>query len=351
MKRAAIVTILSDNFGNRLQNYALQEVVSSFGYKVETMQKGKKNSKIARNMKYHIKHILGTKDWKFRKFDRNIRWSPYSLSDPGDTERIIQNYAFFIAGSDQVWNPTFSGTNDISFLAFAPREKRISYAASFGVAKLPEEVYEKYGKYLRDFSAISVREKQAVAIVEQFRDCEAELVLDPTLLIPKQKWKQLSVPPKQKSPFVLKYFLGCEHQKCDEVIQSLLGNTAVINEENLDPRKKIGPSEFLGLIQSAELICTDSFHASVFSTIFEKPFVIFERMDKEKDMSSRIDSLCDMLALHEHRYASEQFDLAGVMHPNYETTFGLLESEKQKSMHYLRNALKAEDYSYESQSS
>lgn len=340
MKKIAIVTILSNNLGNRLQNYALQEIISGLGYTVETLQKGKRNTKISRYLKYWVKCCVKKGDWKFRRFDLKINWSPYSLAVQGDKERIAETYDYFVAGSDQVWNPNFGGTTDDSFLKFAPERKRIAYAASFGVAKIPNPLLDKYNDYLKGFSAISVREKQAVKMVEQFEGCHAVHVLDPTFLVPVGRWKQIAIPPK-KGKYVLKYLLGEEQEDCDALIEGVFDNIEVIDVKKLlcSRRKTIGPEEFLGLIQNAQMVCTDSFHASVFSTIFEKPFVIFERADSEKDMSSRIDSLCEMLALNEHRFSSECFVISEVLSPDYQKTFALLEKEKEKAMQFLKNVL------------
>lgn len=284
LRKIGIVTITDNNLGNRLQNYALQEIVKDIGYSVETIQRGNKNSNVSRYVKYLIKRLLKTKDWKFREFDRKICWSPFSLSVPCKKPRMVQRYDFFIAGSDQVWNPNFAGTNDDAFLTFAPKEKRVAYAASFGISELPDNLLEKYESYMKGFSVISVREKQAVKIVSQFESCHAELVLDPTLLLSQNQWERIAKTPSIKSKYVLKYFLGEEQSICNQMTNELLGDVIVVDVKSLlsGNGTAVGPAEFLGLIKNAELVCTDSFHASVFSTIFEKPFVIFERSDKEK---------------------------------------------------------------------
>lgn len=224
---------------------------------------------------------------------------------------------------------------------FAPKKKRIAYAASFGVDEIPDNQLKKFENYMRGFSAISVREKQAVKLVEQFEGCHAESVLDPTLLLSKADWEQIAIKPKNQEKYVLKYLLGEEQTECDSLIQKLFGDIKIVDvKKHLSGEDRlIGPEEFLGLLMNAELICTDSFHASVFSTIFSKPYVIFERKDSEKDMSSRMDSLCDTLDLKEHRFCLPEFKPEKVMTPEYEKTFKLLEHERKKSLEYLINAL------------
>lgn len=341
MKKIGIVTILDNNLGNRLQNYALQETLCCLGYSVETVQREQKNTNLTRYIKYIIKRLLKRKDWKFRNFDRKIRWSPYSLAVECEKEKIAQRYDCFITGSDQVWNPHFSGTNDDAFLTFAPKEKRISYAASFGVSELPYALLGKFGDYLKDFKAVSVREKQAIKIVEQFEGCHAQTVLDPTLLLSRNNWERIAEKSAIKEKYVVKYMLGEDQPDCDKVIKTVLDKIKIVDVKSMLTGNKnpIGPADFLGLVMNAELVCTDSFHAAVFSTIFHKPFVIFERSDDKINMSSRIDSLCEMLELHEHRYSSPSFKLSKLMEPDYGNTDILLEREKNKSLLYLTGAI------------
>ncbi|MCD7872522.1 MAG: hypothetical protein LUG21_04355, partial [Clostridiales bacterium] len=79
MKKVGIVTILSNNYGNRLQNYALQTVLCNMGYCAETLQRGNKNNKVSRALKLFVKKIIKYDDYKIREFDKRINWSTFSL--------------------------------------------------------------------------------------------------------------------------------------------------------------------------------------------------------------------------------------------------------------------------------
>lgn len=133
MKKVAIITIESMNFGNRLQNYALQQVLKSQNCSVKTLHRKPKISGCKANLKRCVQSILQTKAAKFRQFDSNIDFSNIVIDRDNYPQDLSNQFDYFISGSDQVWNPhyNFVGTSDL--LAFAKPEQRISYAASFGV--------------------------------------------------------------------------------------------------------------------------------------------------------------------------------------------------------------------------
>lgn len=340
MKKIGIVTIQDYNIGNRLQNYALQEVLKSMGYYPETLQRGKNDSNITRKVKHIAKSILRTNDYKFGKFNLSINWSKYGF-EVNNNESINSEYDVFIAGSDQIWNPNFPQTDKYTFLDFTVKNKSISYAASFGVDKIPDKYRKEYSKYLRNIAYISVREKNAIDIVEDIAGCKAKLVLDPTLLLNRCEWDRIKTKVTIKEKFVLRYMLGEITPANDEAIKELFGNIRIIEVKDLLKGKGgiIGPSEFLSLVEQAELICTDSYHACIFSTIYQKPFIVFERQDQEQKMSSRIDTLCDLLDLECHRYSSNSFDIKNVLTPNYTSTFTLLRQLQVKSLLFIKNAI------------
>ena len=98
-----------------------------------------------------------------------------------------------VGGSDQVWNPGTGMNIEPYFLSFTPKgKKRISYASSFGVTRIPTQYADKFKKLLNGLDFISVREEAGVKIVEEVAQRKAELVLDPTLLLDKEEWKKCS---------------------------------------------------------------------------------------------------------------------------------------------------------------
>ena len=347
MKKVAIMTINSLNFGNRLQNFALQKTIESLGYSVETIRRTGylwDDNSLTTKIGDTIKRFLGTQKGLFIRFDKqNITYSSYIASPNYINDSIDNEYDYFVVGSDQVWNPYYShrvGSTDL--LLFTPGRKRISYAASFGVDAIPFEKKENFRSALKDFKAISVRESSGVAIVNELINKEAFLALDPTLLLNKTEWEKISVKPRTepRNRYILVYTLG----ELPAYIESYInehskknGLTVYDISQRSTTRKNtaIGPSEFLWLIDHADHVVTDSFHATVFSIIFHIKVRTFQR--EGLDMSSRIRSLAEMLDVSDH------FDDRGsfILEENEKTNEidKILKDKIEKSIGFLKQSL------------
>jgi len=175
-KSVAIVTLVGYfNYGNRLQNYALQRVLDTFGFNVETLifnsrrennenelRLYKRVSNLRKMSVYDILSKGSMKLWSyinknkliesntirtdiFKRFTNDyIRETEYSLSNNNIPESLSEKYDYFITGSDQVWNPAYNKSSSIYFLTFASKEKRIAYAPSFGVSEIRDEFIDRY---------------------------------------------------------------------------------------------------------------------------------------------------------------------------------------------------------------
>lgn len=149
--------------------------------------------------------------------------------------------------------------NTINFLDFTDKEKRISYAASFGVSKIPENFKEDYKKWLTGLKAISLREDAGKEIVESLTDQKAIVVLDPTMLLDSEEWSKLAKPAKSKpkGKYLLTYFLG---DKSKEIINRIdyLSKTYDLEVVNLADKNdketyETGPSEFIDFIKDSTI--------------------------------------------------------------------------------------------------
>lgn len=344
--KIGIVTIDSVNYGNKLQNYALQHVLRDFGFEVETYFYNTTINNIHNKIKMMACCIVRSKAYKFSSFRKLIKWSQFTFDTLYLNKDITNQYKYFIAGSDQIWNPLFSFNGIANFLTFVRPEKRISYAASFGVNHIPLEKKKDYIKWLSEIPNISVREETGADIVEELIGVRPQVVLDPTLLLTSAEWHKIAKKPSFKLPkkYALKYFLGNSDENVSTV-QNYLSDEKGLNTFDIRALNKmgkeipVGPSEFLYLIENAECVITDSFHGSVFSILFKKPFVVFDRKDKEKDISSRIDSLCSMFKLNANRYGDEKFDIENLMKLDYSHVEAILLKEKEKSLSFLRKSL------------
>ena len=340
MKRVAIVTIESLNYGNRLQNYALQQVIELQGCAVETLHRSDAYRTIPA-VKRCIQDVLQTKAAKFRKFDSHINFANLIIGRDIYPNNLSDSYDYFVVGSDQVWNPYYDFVaGECDFLAFARDNQKISYAASFGVSEIPSERKIEYSKYLKSFKEISVREEQGAKIIKNLTGREITVVLDPTLLLGESEWRKVERKPQScpKDKYVFVYALGDKSNRFKEKIEQLKEKYEIFDVRAIQKNGKerpIGPSEFLYLIRHAEEILTDSFHATVFSIIFHKKFVTFNRSGL--NMNSRIESLAELVGSKDR--LTECGDLNCEIEIDYANVDEILEEERRKSIDFLKNAL------------
>ncbi len=324
MTKVGIQTIIDCNFGNRLQNYALQEVLNDFGIAVETIDDISETC-IIQKMKNIIKRALNIRGYRSLL---NLKSKPYSK----DRGRVINNwndeyivfsqkkisryhvpknfclqYDYFITGSDQVWNPYFR-KDSLMLLSYARNQQRISYAASFGVDNVTEEFVEKYKRELTQFKAISVREKNAVGIVERLTGSKAEWVVDPTMLLTIDQWKQVEKKPDwlTSEEYIAIYSLGGLPETVRLFVQKIASEKKwkiyeILKKDNPD-LYLLTPFEFIYMIGHAKFMVTDSFHGTVFSILYKTPFMIFDREDVHGTMGARFETLFEIFHLNGRKY-------------------------------------------------
>ena len=233
--------------------------------------------------------------------------------------------------------------SDIDFLTFAPKKKRSSFSASFGISKIPSEMKEYYKERLEGLNNISVREEAGKKIVEELTGRkDVQVLVDPTMLLTAEEWDKVAKKPKQlkTDKYILNYFLGelseTRKKEIDRIAKE--NDCEVINilDKN-SPFYQTGPSEFLYLEKNAFLICTDSFHSSVFAVLYNRPFVVFEREDKLVNMNSRIETLINKFNLQNRKFTGKITE-ENLQH-DYKEAYEILEKERQKSNEFLKKAL------------
>lgn len=330
--KIGLITIIGyNNYGNKLQNYAVQTVLEDNEFEVNTIinpqciadykyikghYKEKFKAMIKSSKLYYFQKKIQlnklndkTKINKFLNFTKkninvdNFEIFPYTKNIP-----IIDDYNYFIVGSDQVWNYNHYRGSWIDFLQFAPPEKRIAYAASIGLDEIPKEREEQFKKYISGMKYISVREQRAKEIIEELTDKKADVVLDPTLMLSAEQWAKISVRPSIDIPqkYILLYFLG----KISDVRMSYIKEYAqkheysILDIDNLKDKENniyvADPGEWVYLIANCQCMFTDSFHGCVFSIIHHKDFEVFHRIKddgSDAGMFSRIETLTSMFKL------------------------------------------------------
>lgn len=224
-----------------------------------------------------------------------------------------------IVGSDQVWHPINLGThlNDLSWVA--DDIPKIAYASSFGVSNIPKIQEKATKKYLNRFKVISVRENAGAKIVKELTGKDVPVVCDPSILYGIDFWNNFAIDVPYKEPYILCYFLGKspEHRLLANALKAKTGakiislpHVSSINRKDFDfgdiQNFAVGPGEFIGLIKNATYVCTDSFHATVFSILFHKKFAVCNRYKAGKSSkNSRIDTLLNITGLESRRKTSD----------------------------------------------
>lgn len=355
--RIGIVTINDDNnYGNRLQNYATQEIlkkISKDGEIITIKNDTNMNYKSSNRIKYIIKKIrcylrnrcnfkISDRKKAFLEFNKKINFSK-KIHSPYSKKYWDKKFDYFFVGSDQVWNPNGRMT-DIDLLKFSSDPKKNSFAASIAVNQIHDDIKkEEFKEALNKFKNISVREKRGKEIIKELtgRD-DIEVLIDPTMLLEVEEWDEVAKKPLQlkSEKYILNYFLGelsAERKReIDRVAKE--NNCEIINI--LDKNSQFyqtGPSEFLYLEKNAFLICTDSFHSSVFAILYDKPFIVFDREDKEVKMNSRIETLINKFKLKNRKFEGKIIE-ENLKH-DYSEAYEILELEREKAKKFLKKAL------------
>ena len=339
MKTIGIVTIVDYNYGNRLQNYALYSTLTTLGYNVKTIPK-ENFYKIKKMAKLFVKTVC-RKHNNWELMETNIPYSVFA-ADKIDTSKCD----YFVAGSDQIWNPIFGTTTKREFLNFAKPEQRVAYAASIGLNKVDDDFYQKFGDEIKKFKAISVREASAVDIVKKVYDDDVSVVVDPVLLLTADKWSSVTNNARidVKERYVCSYFLGNKDNECVKAIYdgAKEKNYKIIDilSINRSDKGKIGPLEFVKCIKNSEFVVTDSFHATVFSIIFKRPFIAINRSANNAtgDMSTRLISILRLFGF-ENRFVQKVEDLPDdYWNCDFSGTDEIIENERKKSLEFLKNS-------------
>lgn len=375
--RIAIITLpLRGNYGGILQNYALQTVLKRMGHTVETivLPWELKQPLWRRPLAYSKRFI---KKFVLRKDARIFyeQWynatQPLLLKNVWDfvdgrivtrmvrrfTDISKSDYDAFVVGSDQIWRPIYSykPVTD-AYLSFAKDWKdvrRIAYAASFGTADweyTPEQTAQ-CASLVRLFDAVSVREEVAVKLCMEHLHCEAVHVLDPTMLLLAEDYKalfcdKLSKPPRGQ---LLAYVLDETSEKA-QIIQKIADYCQYeVYRANsryedftapLEERVQPSVEQWLKDFHDARFVVTDSFHATVFSILFGKPFIVIGNRDRGL---SRIESLLKMFGLEKHVvHVGSEPDMSQDYAINVQQIQTRLQTWREKSVKFLWKGLQAE---------
>lgn len=361
MKIAIITFHCSYNYGSALQAFALKTLLEKKEYKVNIIdfiyKKDFEQYRLFRTNIYYKKpkafiadilflkqNYKRKKNFKiFAKKYFNLTNKKYYSSE--DMKELNNEFDIFICGSDQIWNlDCTQGVEPAYFLKFANRDKlKIAYAPSLAHVKFAKNYDEDLKKAIKDLDYISVREESTLPLIQPLTEKKVSVVLDPTLLLDQKDYELIISQNKNESEYIFVYMLeySAELVKYCNEFSSKKGIKVIYIASNKFSGIKgknafgIGPDKFLKYIKEAKYIITNSFHATVFSIIFNKKFVTFTT----KRSSSRMVDLLDSLGISERIY-NEKFNIDKDI--DYDMVQENLIDMRKISLEYLSKALKRE---------
>ena len=353
--RIGILTFhCAHNYGAVLQCYALQEFLTKKGHDVnvidyrpkvitEVYKWFKKERIIRKNLFSALKELM-LLPWKKRRYDqfRNFINCKLNLVPVGTITQ--KPFDVIIVGSDQVWNFNLTNGFDDYYWGKFPHPQGtiiISYAVSMQDS-WPNEMSIRIKQNLENFSQISVRETSlATKLKEVSGGRNIFQVVDPTLLLNREDWDALAKESKVTKPYLLLFQVETQNEKAERIAQEMAKRknlpivrlSTLVSWETSHMVKNTSPEEFVSLFKNASFVVCSSFHGTVFSLIFNKPFVSV-RMGVGKD--NRVDNLLRQLGLTNH--------FVDVLNADSDYTYNSvsegLKALKENSVDFINNVVK-----------
>lgn len=359
--RIGILTLpFNNNYGGYLQCYALMTILKQMGHDVELIYRRQDKRPLKLRTKILIKNIikiirhrevpsiipnyekeLCSKGQNMMPFvDKNIVPKTLPLYSTKDFNVFVTNrYDVIVVGSDQLWRPDYVPNIHDFFLADIKDRhvKRVAYAASFGSDNpyFTEKQKHDCGVAISKFSSISVREKSGIDIIKRFgwKCVMPQVVLDPTLLLSREHYNSLLPQIKSKSCGKICCYILDWSEDISHKISTISNRVGLSIFHILDPKRKKYPSykipsieDWLSAIRDSEMVITDSYHGTVFSIIFQKPFVFLG--NKERG-NTRIESLFNLL----------EIDINKTKNLDYDKVVNRIEILRTKSISFLQNSI------------
>ena len=305
------------NYGGMLQAYALIYALNSKGavcidYIQEDREKHynvifSKDYSLKHNLKNFVKKIIlkenEAKNNAFKLFMKEylpITNSRYSSSD--DLDKLNDEFDVFISGSDQIWNPIFSGgAIDLNYLLeFSDKTKKVAYGSSAGSYLFSELEKETLANSLNKFQHIGVREAFLQEQLNSSVQKKIATVLDPTLLLRAGDWRKISKPMNIKDDYVLLYSFD-NNESCLKIANIVAKKLKckvlticpkLFNNKGTDIQlKAVGPREFIWLFENSKFVVTNSFHGTCFSVNFRKNFFSIYKKSNPYRVLGLLDSI------------------------------------------------------------
>lgn len=364
MKIAIITLHAINNYGSVLQTLATEYLFEKLGCEVETIDYIRETAQcntiwkilyyggpgLELKIKQIILHFMHMNRKKgINRFDvfRNkyLHLTKTKYRSDRDLMERCPVADIYCTGSDQTWNIEIQhGVPRAFFLAFTPdNKKRIAFSSSFGISRLHNRYKAEVKELLSKYSAISVREKSGIDILNDLGFNDAVKVLDPTLVVGVKLWDSLAAPRMIAQDYILVYQLNRSRTFVKYVNE--FANKKGLHVAYVRSRKErinnsthfcdVTPEEFLSLFKYSSYVITDSFHATVFSLMFHCNFMVIY----PPKYPTRLESVLQLTGLKSRHVRNFScFDYAD-NHIDYDRVDSIIEIERQKSMDFLNKAL------------
>lgn len=373
MKVGILTAFYAPNYGAVLQCYALQNTLESEGsvecevvnyipasldvhWSIFPYHQLSLSKPIKENAVIVAKAILFftfrySRKKKFERFVKNcLKVSSEKYDENNAT--FGKNYDLFVIGSDQMWSKNLFEMNEVYWGNFQrPSSSYVStYAVSAGsIDQFSAEDVKYIEQSLKNFSKIGVREDVLNDFISAHTTLKVETVLDPTLLLPKSRYDEMAVKPKEEN-YILIYRIG-DNDLVDEVAEiaaKYYGSTIVeVGNSMITHRmrhknyvhKLPTVEEFLGYFKYANCVLSKSFHGLVFSLVFEKQFYVFE-----SEIMDRVNRLLDIVELKDRVVTRDSVSSVSFSGIDYDKVNLALSRHRESSLSYIQEMLQVKSH-------
>lgn len=356
-----------ENYGSFAQAYGLQRTIEDLGHHAEIIDYVYPNvfhpghrsikGKIKHGINHLLKNVLAFRGWRLKhRYDECFK-TYYHLSKKYPTKDSVfadpPKYDVYVSGSDQIWRPEFTNGDPTFFLDFAPEgAKRIAFSSSFGCVEIPQKHQAAYKDLLNKYSSIAVREASGVKLVKDLTGRDAELVIDPSMLLTGEQWRNIVRQSEVRGKYVVCYGTKNQdavhrlaHRYADprgyQVIH-IVGNFFDFFKRSERYIIDAGPREWMGLIDGAEMaFIGGSFHGTVFSTLLHTPYVTV--LTGHADHDTRQLNLLKLLGIEPCGVLPQDADgvdfdkIRGML--DFDVLDKKIAREREKAIDYLKKSL------------
>ena len=369
MKKIGIITWFRYlNYGTMLQAYALQKYLTKIGFDphlINFQLDDSKNIKKQKKMSFYnstslflhkLARVIYRNDFIQKKnemnafIDNNCN-TTNNIDSDSEYIKTCNNFNCLVFGSDQIWNPNWY--HPYYFGAFDKiKVKRIAYAPSIGVHAIPDNLVSLYKTNLEKFTAIAMREKNSSEIISKLLNKKVYDVADPTLLLSKEEWDSIkSMEKVPKDEFILCYLLtdNKNHWKAiKKYAKKTKKKLVIIPTQGISyfmskyAIRNCNINDFIGLFSSASQVITDSFHGTIFSLIFNRQFVVFERHcpSNPNSQNDRIYNLLEISGIKNNLLKYNTSVIHTIEQIDYNSINSSIKTTIDKSKQFLKENLK-----------